>query len=85
MLSIYDKVSNEGNKCTVFQLSEDLQYQLWIHKDKFTWVRLRRNGNNGVVSFSMEIPKEIASDVATELLKASDNGFFGLSPTGKFC
>jgi hypothetical protein len=70
MPSIYFK-----NQCTVFQIDKTLKYFLYNNEEDFRWARIRTDGNGKSQIFSIEIPKEIAQDVAGVLLK-NDNGQF---------
>jgi len=72
MVAIYE---NKGAvPSTTFRMSENLQYKLFHNEDGFRYVQYKSNGQEKSRVFWVDIPEEIASALATDLLKMRDNG-----------
>ena len=69
----------EGKKAfpsTTFRISEKLQYKLFQNEDGFRYVQYKSNGQGETKIFWVDIPEEIATALASTLLKMRDNGLF---------
>jgi len=71
MVAIYERKAAES---TTFQMSEDLKYKLYHNEKGFRWVQYRSNGTEKSKMFWVDIPDEIASDLAAALLRGKNNG-----------
>lgn len=72
MVVIYEH--KKAASSTTFRISEKLHYKLFHNEDGFRYVQYRSNGQEKTRIFWVDIPEEIASDLAAALLKMRDTG-----------
>jgi len=71
MVAIYERKEVQS---TTFQISNDLKYRLYHNEKGFRYVRYTSNGAEKPKMFWIDIPDEIATDVAAALLRGKNNG-----------